>query len=371
MIKNLRVEQIIPNLRQPREYFDEDAMNELAKSIKRYGLIQHIEVRLMDPEDILDGEGKKHEKKYELVAGERRWRAHQLLSLTHIKANVINETAELERFKRSVSENLTREDMTPLEEARAFKRILDEEPGSTPESVAAEFGKSTQFVKLRLKLLDLVPAAAAQVDCGAIGTQAAVQIAALAPANQEAVLRKWAKGEFAGDNELVHFAYALKAQQDQTFALLVEDMSEEQREERRAERSAKRNALDRIERIRTLLDEVAKADPMKLAQALEGEVGARLAQLDRVADAVQKARFNLRQAKAHAEAREIVVSPEAAAESESESEEINEPGETVKVTAAIEEETAAGAEAATETQELEDAAETAEDNAEVRELVAA
>ncbi len=357
MIKNLRIDQIIPNPRQPREFFDEDAMTELAESIKRYGLIQHVEVRQLAP------------KKYELVAGERRWRAHHLIGLTHIKANVINEDVELERFKRSVSENLTREDMTPLEEARAFRRILDEETGSTPESVAAEFGKSIQFVKLRLKLLDLVPAAAKQVDCGAIGTQAAVQIAALTPSNQEAVLRKWAKGEFAGDNELVHFAYALKGQQDQTFALLVEEMDEGQREERRAERSAKRNALDRIERVRTLLDEIAKADPMKLALALEGEVGARLAQLDRVADAVQKARFNLRQAKAHAEAREIVVSPEAAAESETE--QINEPSETVEVTAAIEEETAAGAEAATETQELEDADEAAEDNAEVRELVAA
>ncbi|MFE4412932.1 hypothetical protein ACIQFZ_31975 [Streptomyces sp. NPDC093064] len=168
---------------------------------------------------------------------------------------------------------------------------------------------------LRLALLNLTEEVQQHVNSGAIGTQAAVQIAALTPGNQAAVMKKWAKGAFAGDNELVHFAYALK-QQGQTFVLLVEDMTPEEREERQRERTETRNKIDRIERILGLLEELGKADPLKLAVALEGEVGKRMDQMDRVADAISKARWNLRQAKAHAEAREIArLNPDAEHES--------------------------------------------------------
>lgn len=303
-IRTINVDKIRRNESQPREFFDQDKLQELADSIKRFGLMQAVEVRCLTV-----GPGPKF---YELIAGERRWRAHKLAGLTAIRAEVVGEEMdELEAFKRSVSENINREDMTPIEEGRAFRRILDEEEDATPATVAAEFGKSTQFVNLRLALLNLTDEVQQHVNSGAIGTQAAVQIAALTPGNQSAVMRKWAKGAFAGDNELVHFAYALRQQQDQTIALIVEDVSPEEREERQRDRAKTRSNLDAVERIRALLEDLAKADPMKLALALEGEVGARLEQLDRVADAVQKARFNLRQAKAHAEAREIVTNPEA------------------------------------------------------------
>ena len=301
-IRTIAISKIHRNERQPREFFEPTALQELADSIARFGLMQPIEVRR-------DQEAGG----YEIVAGERRWRAHQLAERTHIKCIITDDDlSTMERFKRSVAENLNREDMTPIEEAKAFQRILDEEEDATAAAVAKEFGKSTQYVNLRLALLNLSEEFQKHVNAGEIGTQAAVQIAALTPANQSAVMRKWAKGAFAGDNELVHFAYALRQQQGQTFALIVEDMSDDEREERARERTATRKNLDTVERVRALLEDLAKADPMKLALALEGEVGARLEQLDRVADAVQKARFNLRQAKAHAEAREIVLNPEAA-----------------------------------------------------------
>lgn len=250
---------------------------------------------------------------YEIVAGERRWRAHQLAELTEIKCIVTDDDlTALERFKRSVAENINRADMTPMEEAKAFRRILDEQKGAEPKDVAKEFGKSTQYVTLRLALLDLTEEVQQHVNSGAIGTQAAVQIAALTPGNQAAVMKKWAKGAFAGDNELVHFAYALKQQQGQIVAMIMEEMSPEEREERQRERTKTRSNIDRIEQILGLLEELAKADPMKLALALEGEVGKRVDQMDRVADAVAKARFNMRQAKAHAEAREIAsLNPDA------------------------------------------------------------
>lgn len=302
-IRTIPIEKIHRNEHQPREFFEAASLQELADSISRFGLMQPIEVRR-----------DREAGGYEIVAGERRWRAHRLAGITQIKCIIADDDlTTLERFKRSVAENLNRADMTPMEEAKAFRRIADEGEGTVPADVAKEFGKSTQYVNLRLALLNLTEEVQQHVNSGAIGTQAAVQIAALTPGNQSAVMRKWAKGAFAGDNELVHFAYALGQQQNQTFALIVEDLSEEEREKRQRERTATRKSLDTVERMRGLLEELAKADPMKLALALEGEVGARLEQMDRVADAVQKARFNLRQAKAHAEAREIVLNPEAGA----------------------------------------------------------
>lgn len=310
-ITTLPIDQIRRNERQPREYFEPNALQELADSIKRFGLMQPIEVRR-------DGD------QYEIVAGERRWRAHQLAELTEIKVIVTDgNLTEMERFKRSVAENINRADMTPMEEARAFSRILKEQEGAEAKDVAKEFGKSPQYVMLRLALLDLTEEVQQHVNSGAIGTQAAVQIAALTPGNQAAVLKKWAGGAFAGDNELVHFAYALKRQQNQVVAMIVENMSPE---ERQRERATTRKNIDRVEQVLGLLDELAKADPMKLAIALEGEVAKRLDQMDRVADAVAKARFNMRQAKAHAEAREVArLNPDAEHQSPAAKKAVNRP----------------------------------------------
>ncbi|MCZ1001129.1 ParB/RepB/Spo0J family partition protein [Streptomyces mirabilis] len=313
-IREIQITEIHRNPRQPREHFDEGDLRELAESIKRFGLMQPIEVRPMQPiEASVDGEVHA----YEIVAGERRWRAHQIAELAKIKCIITDDDLTvLERFKRSVAENINRADMTPMEEAKAFRRILDEEDDTEVGAVAKEFGKSTQYVNLRLALLNLTEEVQQHVNSGAIGTQAAVQIAALTPGNQAAVMKKWAKGAFAGDNDLVHFAYALKQQQGQVVAMIMEEMTPEEREERQRDRTKTRSNIDRIEQVLGLLDELAKADPMKLALALEGEVGKRLDQMDRVADAVAKARFNMRQAKAHAEAREIArLNPDAEHES--------------------------------------------------------
>ncbi|WP_369387126.1 ParB/RepB/Spo0J family partition protein [Streptomyces sp. CG1] len=301
MQRVLKMSQVHRNPRQPREYFDRDALNELAKSIDKYGLMQAIEVR---PDNELGG--------YEIVSGERRWRAHQILGKTKIRANVISESSEIQRFKRSMSENVNRADMTPFEEARGFQRILDEEEGATIKSVADDFGKTVTYVKLRLALLDLREEVAKHVEAGEIGTQAAVQIAALSHAHQGALLAKFARGEFASDNEIVHFAFAMRQQQDQAVLMIVEEMTDEERRERASAQKKTRSTLDKIEQVRVLLDEIARTEPIKLAEMLDGQVGARLEQLDRVAESLTRARFQVKQAKAHAEARQLVtVNPDA------------------------------------------------------------
>ncbi|WP_406126837.1 ParB/RepB/Spo0J family partition protein [Streptomyces sp. NBC_00989] len=303
----LKMRQIHRNPNQPRKTFDEDALNELAESIKEHGLLQPIVVRKV-------AEG------YELVAGERRFRANELADNILIEAKILlpdgeSEISDMDSFEKAMAENLNREDMLPLEEARGFKKVLDEKEGATPASVAKTFSKSVQFVNQRLALLGLRPEIQAAVDLGHIGTQAAVQIAALSKDNQKAVFQDWKKGD-KNDNQLVHIAYAMRKQEKaatQDSMVDVEEMTAEEKAERSRAQAKTKSDLDAIEGMWALLDSIGKADPMELARTLAGEVGKRLEQMDRVADVVQKARFQLRQAKAHADASEIMVNPAAAA----------------------------------------------------------
>lgn len=306
----LKMRQIHRNPNQPRKAFDEDALNELAESIKQHGLLQPIVVRKV-------AEG------YELVAGERRFRANELADNITIEAKILlpdgeSAISDMDSFEKAMAENLNREDMLPLEEARGFKKVLDEKYEGDPAcvaKVAKTFSKSVQFVNQRLALLALRPEIQAAVDLGHIGTQAAVQIAALSKENQKAVFQDWKKGD-KSDNQLVHIAYAMRKQEKaakQDSMVDVEEMTPEEQAERSRAQAKTKSDLDAIEGMWALLDSIAKADPMELARTLAGEVGKRLEQMDRVADVVQKARFQLRQAKAHADASEIMVNPDAAA----------------------------------------------------------
>ncbi|MFF8989997.1 ParB/RepB/Spo0J family partition protein [Streptomyces sp. NPDC014983] len=304
----LKMRQIRRNPNQPRKTFNEEALTELADSIKAHGLLQPIVVRKVD------------EGGYELVAGERRFRANEMAGNITIETKILltegdAEISDMDSFKKAMAENLNREDMLPLEEARGFKKVLDEEEDADPASVAKTFSKSVQYVNQRLALLCLRPEIQTAVDLGHIGTQAAVQIAALSRDNQKAVFEDWKKGD-KSDNQLVHIAYAMRKQEkaaQQDSMVDVEEMSPEEKAQRARAQAKTKSDLDEIERMCELLDSIGKADPMELARALEGQVGKRLEQMDRVANFVQKARFQLRQAKAHADASEIMVNPAAAA----------------------------------------------------------
>ncbi|MCZ4098264.1 ParB/RepB/Spo0J family partition protein [Streptomyces sp. H39-C1] len=313
----LKMRQIRRNPNQPRETFNEEALTELANSIKEHGLLQPIVVRKLTVELV---NSKPQPIVYELVAGERRFRANELAGNITIETKILlsegdAEISDMDSFKKAMAENLNREDMLPLEEARGFKKVLDEEEDATPATVAKIFSKSVQYVTQRLVLLSLRPEIQMAVDLGHIGTQAAVQIAALSRDNQKAVFEDWKKGD-KSDNQLVHIAYAMRKQEkaaQQDSMVDVEEMTPEEKTERTRAQAKTKSDLDEIERMCDLLDGIGKADPMELARALEGQVGKRLEQMDRVANFVQKARFQLRQAKAHADASEIMVNPAAAA----------------------------------------------------------
>ena len=136
----LRIDDIMPNRFQPREVFDETGLEELADSIKEHGVIQPIIVRQVG-------------NKYELIAGERRTKASALAGLTTIPA-IIKNMNDQESAKVSLLENLQRKNLTPIEEARTYKRILELD-NMTQEDLAKTMGKSQPMVANKLRLLAL------------------------------------------------------------------------------------------------------------------------------------------------------------------------------------------------------------------------
>jgi len=141
-IVKIPIEKIKPNRYQPRNEFKRENLDELANSIKEKGLLQPL---IISP-GIISGE-------YELIAGERRLRAAKLAGLNEVPA-IIRTVNEQERLQISLIENLQREDLNPIEEAKAFKRLI-EEFGLTQEELARRLGKSRALIANTLRLLNL------------------------------------------------------------------------------------------------------------------------------------------------------------------------------------------------------------------------
>ena len=145
------VAEISPNRFQPRKDFDPERLAELVESVKLYGVLQPVVVR-------------RHESGYELVAGERRWRASQIAGLKNIPAVVRNYT-DTEMTAVALVENLQRENLNPIEEAQAYRRLIDEF-GFTQEEVSQKVGKSRPFIANVVRLLNLPSAIQEYVSRG-------------------------------------------------------------------------------------------------------------------------------------------------------------------------------------------------------------
>ncbi len=137
----LPISEIIPNKEQPRKTFDETALSELAESIKQHGVLQPLLVR-----PLTDGG-------YQLVAGERRWRASRMAGLREVPV-VVKELTDTETMEIAIIENLQREDLNPIEEAEGLQALIDK-CGFTQEDIAASVGKSRPAIANSLRLLRL------------------------------------------------------------------------------------------------------------------------------------------------------------------------------------------------------------------------
>lgn len=142
-ISEVDINKIFSNPNQPRKNFDEEALRELASSIKTHGIIQPIVLN------------KQNDGAYMIIAGERRWRAAKLCGLTSVPAVIKNYT-DKQIKEISIIENLQREDLNPIEAARAIKELMDEY-GLTQETVSERIGKSRSNVANTLRLLSLYP----------------------------------------------------------------------------------------------------------------------------------------------------------------------------------------------------------------------
>ena len=145
----IEVDKIIPNPQQPRRDFSEEALKELASSIREVGLLQPVVVSKIEKE-VEFGTAVE----YQLIAGERRWLASKLLGLERIPAIIRRVDLARERLELALIENVQRENLNPIEEARAFSRFQDEF-GMTQRELATRIGKSREVIANTLRLLNL------------------------------------------------------------------------------------------------------------------------------------------------------------------------------------------------------------------------
>jgi ParB family chromosome partitioning protein len=150
----LPIASITPNTRQPRQVFDEEAMAELVHSIKEIGLLQPIVVRQIS------------EDRYELIMGERRWRATSEAGLESIPA-IVRETQDDDMLRDALLENLHRAQLNALEEAAAYQQLLDDF-GCTHEELSSRIGRSRPQISNTLRLLKLSPAVQRRVAAGVL-----------------------------------------------------------------------------------------------------------------------------------------------------------------------------------------------------------
>jgi len=172
VLRELATSAIRPNPRQPRLVFDEDAMDDLAASLRAVGVLQPVVVRPLDPSEC-DGEVR-----YELVMGERRWRAAQLAGLALIPA-IVRGTADEAMLRDALLENLHRAQLNPLEEAAAYQQLLVEF-GATHEQLASTIGRSRPQITNTIRLLQLPPALQRRVAAGVLSAGHARALLALA-----------------------------------------------------------------------------------------------------------------------------------------------------------------------------------------------
>jgi ParB family chromosome partitioning protein len=153
-LHRIPLEQIAPNPDQPRKSFDEQALRALADSLREHGVIQPVIVRALPG------------GRYELLAGERRWRAAQLAELDRIPA-VVRTAADGERLELAMIENMARQDLNPVEAARACAALVDEF-GLTKEEVGRRVGKSRVAISNLVRLLELPDEVLAMLEAGTL-----------------------------------------------------------------------------------------------------------------------------------------------------------------------------------------------------------
>lgn len=203
MLQEIPIDQVFPNPDQPRRHFDEKELRALASSIRENGLMQPIVVRPVGD-------------RFQIIAGERRWRAHRILAergqAKSIRA-LVNETTDGDMEIQSIVENLQRVDIRPLEEANAFHRAMAR--GLTPEQLATRIGCLVFRVHERLGLLKLDAQLQKLVEVGALAPTSGYEISKLPARKQMKIFKSISAGKLRGIVEIRAAVDAELAELDQ------------------------------------------------------------------------------------------------------------------------------------------------------------
>lgn len=199
----LHIDLIRPNPGQPRRHFDEEALAELADSIRAVGVLEPIVVR---PVDDVPGW-------YQIVAGERRWRAAQVAGLVRVPVIIREDLTDDMAFELSLIENILREDMNPVEEAEGFDHLIG--AGLDVETIAARTGKRPGSIRARLALLGLDAPILKLVRDGQVDAYDAGHLSRLSIEGQHRAIRAMNAGVLTKPGDLARLCGSLYAQESQ------------------------------------------------------------------------------------------------------------------------------------------------------------
>ena len=184
--RNLPIAVLTESTTNPRRIFEDEALKELAESIRSQGVLSPLLVRPLN------------ERSFEIVAGARRYRAARMADVDSVPVRIVNLT-DAEALEMSIVENLQRRDVHPMEEANGFRALLNlEEPKYSIEQIAARTGKNPAYVAARLKLTELTPTVVEAFYKDEIGVGHALLLAKLQPAQQEQALAACFKEDWSG-----------------------------------------------------------------------------------------------------------------------------------------------------------------------------
>lgn len=248
-LTKLPVSSIYPDPDQPRKVFSEDALQELASSIGANGLLQPISVRK-------NGEG------YIIIAGERRWRATKILGLAEIDAVIIDK-ADFRALQ--LIENLNREDLNPVEVAKAYKLYLDE--GHTTQELSDVVGIQKAQITWQLKVLDTTDMVQALVAQGHIGIWVGVELAKLTVNGQNRALRVL-NSERLSTSEAVAYIQKIWMEENEVDMFPEAKLSDDEIKARGKAKSAIEKACQALAE----LGQIEKEDPGILASSLASEI---------------------------------------------------------------------------------------------------
>jgi ParB family chromosome partitioning protein len=278
------------NADQPRKFFDQEALEELAQSISENGLIQPITVR------------RRHGK-YQVVAGERRLRAIDILGESRVPVVVLKGISDERAFILATTENVNRKDMTIIEEANAYAQVCA--LGKTVAETAQLFGKTATYVQDCIDLLKLRPEIQHMVARGQVKNVLASAMTRLSPNGQTEVISKYLEGRFPSYEEACRYAYVVEKREAQP-ALLGPLFGEPLDEEAVAKRRQAVNTVDaavlELNRLALAAEQLLALSPEEIAAAYGSRITSVRDRAQQVFLLTQKTKTHLKTAAATIEA---------------------------------------------------------------------